>query len=148
MRVLHISASDTLSLRQKVLRPGRPFEKCIFINDNHEKTLHLGVIVDEDIVGIGSLFYTTTEKLCSTYTLQIRGMATCPNYRKKGVGKMLLTYMIDYAINTNGSNMWCNARESAVGFYRRAGFLKIGQKFEIEGIGPHYLMSLDIGKLA
>ncbi|MAE73565.1 MAG: GNAT family N-acetyltransferase, partial [Bdellovibrionaceae bacterium] len=36
--------------------------------------------------------------------------------------------------------LWCNARTSAVPLYDRAGFTKIGDEFEIDPIGPHFLM--------
>jgi hypothetical protein len=37
--------------------------------------------------------------------------------------------------------VWCNARTPAVGLYERAGFAIESGEFEIEGIGPHFVMA-------
>jgi predicted GNAT family N-acyltransferase len=36
--------------------------------------------------------------------------------------------------------LWCNAREKAVKFYQNNGFEIIGEPFEIEKVGTHYVM--------
>jgi predicted GNAT family N-acyltransferase len=36
--------------------------------------------------------------------------------------------------------IWCNARVSAMGFYRKAGWTVESEEFEIEGVGPHVRM--------
>ena len=40
--------------------------------------------------------------------------------------------------------VWCNARTSAKGFYETMDFESLGDTFEIEGVGPHILMSRKI----
>ena len=35
---------------------------------------------------------------------------------------------------------WCNARTSACAYYEKLGFTPRGGEFEIEGIGPHFVM--------
>ena len=44
------------------------------------------------------------------------------------------------APEAGGQRVWCNARIAATAFYERAGMVRIGLPFEIEGIGTHMRM--------
>lgn len=59
--------------------------------------------------------------------------------RRTGVGGELLNYVHRLA-KTHRWELWCNARESAVSFYAKYGWLVEGTPFEIPKIGPHYVM--------
>ena len=43
---------------------------------------------------------------------------------------------VRYAANL----LWCSARVVALDFYKHLGLQTVGSEFEIEGIGPHYVM--------
>jgi len=77
---------------------------------------------------------------------RLRGMAVLPPYQGQKVGTQLLRHAISHlaALNHNDNPLilWCNARTSATGFYQRNGFAIIGDRFIIDGIGPHYPMGL------
>lgn len=73
-------------------------------------------------------------------TWRLRGMATDPRWRGRGVGGAVLDAVIDHVRSTGGAMLWCNARVSARGFYERAGFAVVGWEWEIRGIGPHVRM--------
>jgi GNAT superfamily N-acetyltransferase len=67
---------------------------------------------------------------------QLRGMATDPDLAGQGIGSHFLQALHEEL----DSSWWCNAREVAVRFYERNGLERIGEPFDIPGIGPHYVM--------
>lgn len=80
---------------------------------------------------------------------QLRGMATLPEYRGKGIGRAVLA-MIEADLEAQpgethggadvGPLLWCNARVPAVEFYRRLGWRVVSGEFEIPTAGPHVKM--------
>jgi GNAT superfamily N-acetyltransferase len=73
---------------------------------------------------------------------RLRGMATRPEVRGAGHGRALLTAAIQAAREGGAALLWCNARENAVPFYTRAGFVPFGERFDLPGSGPHRRMAL------
>ncbi|RZK10679.1 MAG: GNAT family N-acetyltransferase [Flavobacterium sp.] len=57
---------------------------------------------------------------------------------------MLIKYAIDYLKEAKADYIWCNARTSAIDFYKKQGFETISEEFEISGVGPHYIMILNL----
>jgi ribosomal protein S18 acetylase RimI-like enzyme len=68
-------------------------------------------------------------------------MATVPSLRRAGAGRALLEHCFAHIRQHQGRLLWCNARLVALGFYQRLGFLAEGEQFEIDPIGPHYVMT-------
>ena len=64
--------------------------------------------------------------------------------RGRGVGHYLLATALQHVFEQGGTLVWCNARDSAVGFYSKMGLEVRGETFEIEGIGTHVLMWREI----
>ncbi len=71
---------------------------------------------------------------------QLRGMAILNAYRRLGLGKKLLLYGERLLRDKKVDLIWCNAREVALQFYKTNGFSSIGEPFNIQEIGTHYLM--------
>lgn len=67
-------------------------------------------------------------------------MATGSACRGRGVGRRLLAAVEKYAKYEDASLIWANARSSATGFYTKAGYSLASSEFNIDGIGPHYLV--------
>ncbi|WP_199120659.1 GNAT family N-acetyltransferase [Pedobacter sp. ASV28] len=132
----------TLQLRSKVLRGGAPPEVCIFPTDQQEGVFHLAYYVVDEIATIATFFPQQMEGRTQE-GYQLRGMATDEAFLGKGYGSVLLKYGIAYIQNTNAKYIWCNARSSAVGFYQKLGFVIASDEFEIQGVGPHYKMTLN-----
>lgn len=119
-------------LRLRILRPGFPPEAAVFPGDDDAATVHLGAFTDEGrCVGIASLY--------ANQGLQLRGMAVEPERQGTGVGAALIRRIHEVAAE-RGETLWCNARVSAVGFYRRLGWETEGEEFDIPTVGPHYIM--------
>lgn len=124
-----------------MLRPGKPVEEVKFNNDDNEQTFHLGAFVDNKLVSVASFYYEKHPELEGEHHYRLRGMATHPDHQHKGLSRELLRVAFPI-IKQNFCNLvWCNAREAAAGFYEKVGFEKIYGPFDIEDIGPHYLMA-------
>lgn len=142
MKVRRISASDTYQIRHAVLAPHLPLEAIKFLNDDDEDlSFHLGAFMDGKLVSVASFFYEKHPEFSDLHQYQLRGMATLPEFEKKGLSSELLNVAFPIIKQNFCTLVWCNARKSAVGFYEKVGFLKAGKnEFEIQDIGPHFLM--------
>ncbi len=68
-----------------------------------------------------------------------RGLWVSPDYRQKGVGRLLMSQLMTHARQEGHAYIWTMARHSSVGFYQKAGFETYKQTDQYE-FGPHYLM--------
>lgn len=141
--VKFIPSEITLALRSKILRNNLPLEECIFPTDTVEGAFHLAFYLGEEITTIAS-FFPKNYKGSKEQGYQLRGMATDTPFLGRGYGKQLIEFAVAYIKNTNAQYVWCNARSSAVKFYEKLGFVKVSEEFEVDGIGPHYEMILNL----
>lgn len=142
MQVKRISARDTYPLRHKILRPHGPLSACEFPGDEDELTFHLGAFVEGKLASVASFYFENHDLFKDhPHHYRLRGMATLKEFRKKGLSSALLRTAFPLIKNNQCSLLWCNARSAAQGYYQSMGFETHGEEFEIEGIGPHYLMS-------
>lgn len=140
MRVVRILPQDTYPIRNLILRPNCPIESCHFPGDMDEKTFHLGAMVDKKLVSVASFYFDKHPDLPGHYQYRLRGMATLPGHRGQGYSSSLLKTAFPVIANNQCNLLWCNARESAIGFYLSVGLTPVGEIFNIESIGPHQLM--------
>jgi len=68
-------------------------------------------------------------------------MATSPDVRGRGFATAVLDASVGHVAAEGGGELWCNARVPALGFYRRGGFEVEGEEFDIDGIGPHVVVT-------
>ena len=138
--IKQIPSQDTFAVRQPVLRPGKPVDSCIFEGDDLETTTHFGIYADDDIKGCVSVFQSASEEFPEENQFQMRGMAVVESHQKKGLGEMLVNEAEKYVQEMHASILWFNARESAIGFYKKMGYKVNGNEFDIPGVGTHYIM--------
>ncbi|MGV8879778.1 MAG: GNAT family N-acetyltransferase [Sphingobacteriaceae bacterium] len=139
-----IRATDTLSIRNEVLREGKLVpEACRFETDDLPRAFHLGYFGDDQLLSIASFHPQELEGFPGN-GCQLRGMATVPVCRGKGLGAQLLNFAIVYLKGQKVNYLWCNARKNAWRFYQSIGFEKVTDEFEVAGIGPHYRSYLKI----
>ena len=144
--VKFISFEQTLKLRSEILRNNLPLNECVFPTDQIESSFHLGFFEKEELISIAS-FFSNPINGHQGEGYQLRGMATAKGYAKKGYGKQLLHFVVNYLQNENIAYLWCNARTTAVPFYHKIGFDFLSDEFEIEGVGPHYKMILNLNTI-
>jgi len=140
-----ISEKEVLPLRSLVLRNGKSFEHCIFQGDEAYDTFHLGFELDGTIRSVATFMRNDFfEGEGEGY--QLRGMATHPDYNGKGLGKALVEFAVEYLKEYKTAYLWCNARSTAAGFYKKLGFTTESPEFDIPGIGFHYEMKLNLNQ--
>lgn len=140
LKVLRISAKDTLDIRQKMLRPTLPKEEVRFPGDDDEQTFHLGGFIDSKLASVASFYFERNPEFNEPYQFRLRGMATLSENQGQGLSSELLKMAFPIIKQNMCSLLWCNAREGAVGFYEKVGFEKVGEYFDIPTIGKHILM--------
>ncbi|HVS93385.1 MAG TPA: GNAT family N-acetyltransferase [Mucilaginibacter sp.] len=114
----------TWYLRQKVLYPTQKLYEMEM--DEDQNGIHFGVFTDNKLVAVVSLFDHGGD-------FQFRKLAVDPDYQGKGIGNTLLTYITNFSKNEGGHRIWCNARDSAYGFYLKAGFAHVDKPFSKNG---------------
>jgi predicted GNAT family N-acyltransferase len=118
LKIKNIQASDTWSLRHRVMSPNRPFDSIKLPKDGDG--LHFGLFQDDKLISVISLF--VDNKIA-----QFRKFATEISEQGKGYGSILLKHIIEESTKQKVENLWCNARVSALGFYQKFGFEAISE---------------------
>jgi GNAT superfamily N-acetyltransferase len=135
-----IETKKTLSIRHLVLRKGKSLSSCLFDGDDLDSTKHFGLFFNKEIAGIVSVFENNLSIFTQENHIQIRGMAVLGAFQKKGFGTILIQNIEKYALSNKINLIWFNARENAVGFYKKLGYTCTGEPFEINEIGTHFKM--------
>jgi len=125
IQIEQITHKLTWDLRQKELYPELPIHEIKL--DEDLDGIHFGLFLDNQLIAIVSLFEKGD-------AMQFRKFATHKQYQHKGYGTTLLKHIIAFAIQEKKSAIWCNARESATGFYEKLGLKKTDEKFSRSGI--------------
>jgi len=142
-----IPAGLTHDLRRRVLRGGRVDADVVFPSDAAARSVHLAArrARGGPIVGVVSLLDEAESD--GPGQGHLRGMAVEEAERGRGVGRLLLQALLPRADERGWRWLWANARESALGFYLRAGWTVVGDPFVgAEGL-VHYRVRLDRGAL-
>ena len=140
LQVKKIPFNKTFAVRHPVLRAGMPVETCYFEGDELPTTTHFGLFLEEKLLGVLSVFKNECPIIESKKAYQYRGMAILAPYQNKKYGVLLLDAANTWVAEEQGDLIWFNAREKAIGFYKRNGFTIFGTVFDIANIGPHVLM--------
>ncbi|MFN2608852.1 MAG: GNAT family N-acetyltransferase [Acidimicrobiales bacterium] len=143
MEVTSVTSEETRPLRHLVLRSTQPVESTVYPGDDDPATRHFGAFDGGRLAGVASL-YREARPGGPSPGWRLRGMATAPDARRQGAGRALLGACRDHVAAAGGGELWCNARRPAVPFYAAAGFEVVGDEFEVEGIGPHLVMRVDV----
>jgi ribosomal protein S18 acetylase RimI-like enzyme len=141
LRIAPTDAATTRELRRSVLRPqqapGTPMH-----GDAEPDAVHLGAFAGDVLVGCCVLLprpYPARPDEPGAW--QLRGMAVAPSAQGRGIGTAVLEAAVAEARRHRGTVLWCDARSSAVGFYRAHGFRVDGDEFfHAESGLPHHRM--------
>jgi GNAT superfamily N-acetyltransferase len=133
VRIREIPIAETRVLRQSILRShetieqiaaNEPAEAFAVAGFDGERLIAVGIVAPSDEPG----------------RWRVRGMATAPGERGRGVGRGVLDALLEHARVAGGTGVWCNARVPARSFYERAGFHACSDVFEVPPIGSHLVM--------
>ena len=121
MIIQEINLDTVWQIRHQVMWPERDVSFVRIPEDAEAK--HLGVVMDDQVVSIISLFETPEG-------LHFRKFATLESEQGKGYGSYLLQHVID---SHPGQNIWCHARVEKQAFYEKFGLFARTTTFEKSG---------------
>jgi predicted GNAT family N-acyltransferase len=138
-----VQAGVVWSLRQRVLRPGQPLSSVMHDYDAWRDTFHVAAFDPPGAVVACASFYPEPTP-DGRDAWRLRAMASAPEVRGQGYGAKALRFGLAEIRMRGATLLWCNARTPARGFYEKLGFSTVGGEFDIESIGPHYQMELEL----
>jgi predicted GNAT family N-acyltransferase len=136
MKILEPTADEMKKyyrLRWKILRQPLGLEEGTEKDDLEDQSIHRVVKIENQIIGIGRLHFVDDNNT------QIRYMAVEDNFRKSGVGKLIVDEFIKISENRNTKKIILYARESVIDFYKKLGFDVVREAHKLENI-QHFLM--------
>lgn len=126
--------NQMLQLRHQELR--LPLGLDLFVedlSDEENQLVFVGEFEDEIVVCL-------LLKIINERELKLRQMATAKRMQGKGLGRELVQYAEQWALNNNYHLISLHAREYAMPFYQKMDYVVLGNIFEEVGI-PHYKMT-------
>ncbi len=142
VRVLAVGAHEGQALRMAVLRPWQSPGESMYAGEDDPATAHYAALGEDDaVLAVGSVMAEAHPREPREGDWRVRGMATRPDLRGRGLGGLVLDALEGHARERGGRRLWCNARTGARAFYEQAGWSVEGEQFEIAEIGPHFLMA-------
>ena len=148
MRLEAVGAVDTYDLRRRVLRDGRPDAVVAFPEDGRPGAFHLAVRLEDggDLVAVASFSAEPAPCRPGRRAVRLRGMAVDQAVQRGGVGRDLFQTAVVRLRQDGVEGLWANARDGALGFYRRLGMEVVGDGFILSESGiPHHVVVLDLG---
>jgi GNAT superfamily N-acetyltransferase len=150
--VEEVEAEATHDLRWRILRSRRAGAPVVFPEDARAGAFHVAVRdVDETGAGSGAILAVAsfipeeTPYRPGRTAVHLRGMAVDEPSQHHGLGRLLVTTVIERLRRDRAAVLWCNARDSAIGFYSRLGFEVVGDGFVLPESGvAHHVMLRDL----
>ena len=122
-------------LRWKILRAPWNQPRGSEQDELEQSSNHLMVIDDRQaVIGVGRLHFNTISEA------QIRYMAITTEQQRKGIGTLLLRALEDRARQLGAARIVLDAREQALGFYRKHGYELEGPGHMLFNTIPHIKM--------
>jgi predicted GNAT family N-acyltransferase len=132
MNIQSIHWKDALPIRHQVLWPNKPPSFCKI--DGDEMANHYGAYINGELVCVASIYIQNR-------TARLRKFATLLSFQGKGIGSQVLLHIISKLHEIGIDYFWCDARKSALEFYRKFGLEKEGSSFVKSNI-PYYKMAI------
>lgn len=122
-----------MPIRHKVLWPSKPVEFCHVAGD--ENAYHVGVVINDALISVASIYFDND-------SARLRKFATLENFQGQGFGSKLILQILSTLKDKGIRYLWCDARESATGFYDKLGFKVDGDKFYKSGVAYFKMSTL------
>ena len=125
-----------MPIRHRVLWPDKPIEFCCVEGDS--TALHFGYFLNNQLVSVASVYLNNN-------SARLRKFATLPEVQGQGIGTKLLNHVLSTIKHEKINHFWCDARESAIEFYKRFGMQPEGNRFYKAEV-PYYKMSITFNR--
>jgi len=120
LEIVAITWQETMDVRQQVLWPDQPVAFCHVEGD--EVAWHFGAYDTGRLIGVASLY-------SGGDSVRLRKLAVIESHQGRGVGSTLLRHLLMIAKEKGITEFWCDARETAIDFYRQFGLMPEGERF-------------------
>lgn len=123
----------SVELRYKVLR--EPL-RLVYTEEQlaeEKDEIHIIALQDDNVVGVVVL------KKLDNFVLKMRQVAVDSNLQKSGIGKKMVVFSEQYALQNGFSSIELHARDAAKDFYLKLDYHIVGDMFVEVGI-PHFEM--------
>lgn len=130
---------EALRLREQVLRV--PLGLSLSSEDlaNDRECFHLGICDRSRLVAVLLLQRVSADQL------KMRQVAVAPDAQRRGFGSSLLARAESFAKERHYRTIVAHARESAVNFYKKHGYVASGKVFR-EHLIPHRLIKKELSE--
>lgn len=125
IQIRRVYTEDILALRRDVLYPAATPEAMRLEHD--DDSLHFGLFEDTRLRGVVTL-------VPGQGSAQFRKLAVHQDSQGKGYGSLLMQYIEDFCRKEHIAFLWCNARNTAEGFYTKRGYEFWGDHFTKDNI--------------
>ena len=132
--------TETIALRDEVLRRPLGLEFSPELLGAEAADFHLACYSQDGDL-LGCLILTPEDNA----TVRMRQVAINPALQRSGIGTALVHYSETFALQHGYTLMTMHAREQAVPFYERLGYVVYGDRFEEVTI-PHWKMKKHLGQ--
>src|SRR3989338_2961346 len=119
---------DAIRIRVDVFIKEQKCEPGWEPDEEDKKSRHFIAILDNKIVATARVRETRKNEY------KIERMATKKEYRKKGIGKGLVEYIINYLNNLNPKRIWMQSQVRAQKFYESCRFKTVSKPYNLYGI--------------
>lgn len=143
--VVDLRAEDTYDLRRTVLRNHWPDKNVDYETDHWPGSFHLGIRDAQGrVVAIASFVVEEATERPGRSAVRILGMAVDPAEQGARHGRTIVEEALRRLRREGVHVCWANARSTALGFYRKLGFVPVGEEFEHVAVA-HQRVVLDLG---
>lgn len=132
---------DVVNLRRRVLRTPLGLDFTSEQLAEERADVHLAARLGGELVGCAILSPVDS----SQGVVKLRQMAIDPDHQGRGIGAQIVAFAEQLATARGHRQIVLHARESAVGFYERAGYAATGEIF-MEVTIPHSEMVKQLAK--
>ncbi|WP_461537054.1 GNAT family N-acetyltransferase [Spongorhabdus nitratireducens] len=134
MEICRIQWQETIPLRHAVLWPEKAPEFCHVEGD--KDAWHFGAFHAGRLVSVASVYPDGD-------SARLRKFATATGLQGQGIGTRMVEHILSELKRNGFSRFWCDARESAMGFYQRFGMKPYGERFYKSDV-PYFKMSVPL----
>lgn len=124
------------AIRRQVFVEEQGVDPAIELDADDAHALHVLALAGDEPAGCARAVFSGNR-------VKIGRMAVDANYRRRGIGRTLLSWLLEDARGRGATLAYLHAQIVAEGFYLRCGFKPAGGVFDEAGI-PHRLMEFPL----